>query len=201
MAVSPHELDVIKDKIKAKGDEIRLLKEQGTAKDALGPHIEELLALKSQLPLDDNGETTMKAPAKPETPPKQKQETPKKQAESTSTPEVELSESELRQNRLSKVDLMREAGLDPFEYSFDRTHTATALAELYNEKLENGEEDEAMVVSVAGRIMTRRIFGKKLAFFTLQDETGTIQLQFGDGRLGDSFRVRVYQLSNRDGAG
>jgi hypothetical protein len=200
MAVSPHELDVIKDKIKAKGDEIRLLKEQGTAKDALGPHIAELLALKSQLPPDDNGET-MKAPAKPETPPKQKQETPKKQAESTITPEVELSESELRQNRLSKVDLMREAGFDPFEYSFDRTHTATALAELYNEKLENGEEDETMVASVAGRIMTRRIFGKKLAFFTLQDETGTIQLQFGDGRLGDSFRVRAYQLSYRDGVG
>lgn len=35
------------------------------------------------------------------------------------------------------------------------------------EALEPGQEDEAADVSVAGRIMARRVFGK-LAFFTLQ---------------------------------
>jgi hypothetical protein len=29
-----------------------------------------------------------------------------------------------------------------------------------------------------------------LAFFTMQDESGTIQLQFDKTRLGDSFKVR-----------
>ena len=37
-------------------------------------------------------------------------------------------------------------------------------------------------VAVAGRIMTRRVFGK-LAFFTLQDETGTIQLYLDKNRI------------------
>ncbi|MFL0756890.1 MAG: lysine--tRNA ligase [Prochlorococcus sp.] len=36
-------------------------------------------------------------------------------------------------------------------------------------------EDRLVTVSVAGRVMTRRVMGK-LAFFTLADETGTIQL-------------------------
>ena len=41
-------------------------------------------------------------------------------------------------------------------------------------------------MSVAGRIMARRVFGK-LAFFTLQDDTGIIQLYIDKGRLGDEF--------------
>ena len=40
--------------------------------------------------------------------------------------------------------------------------------------LPNGEERDVSV-AVAGRVMTRRVMGK-LAFFTLADETGTIQL-------------------------
>lgn len=48
--------------------------------------------------------------------------------------------------------------------------------------LEDGEEDESADVTVAGRILTRRIFGK-LAFFTLQDESGTVQLYLDKKRL------------------
>jgi lysyl-tRNA synthetase class 2 len=59
---------------------------------------------------------------------------------------------------------------------------------LYDGKLEGGEEDESANVLVAGRVMTRRVFGK-MAFFTLQDETGTIQLQFDTSRLEDSCKV------------
>jgi len=61
---------------------------------------------------------------------------------------------------------------------------------LYEGKLADGEEDESADVAVAGRIMTRRVFGK-LAFFTLQDESGTIQLQFDKTRLDESFKVRI----------
>lgn len=181
-ATSPQQLSYIKERIKEKGDEIRLLKEQGTGKDELAPHIAQLLSLKSQLPPDDED-----AP-KPKKAPKLKTDPPN---QTKKAPTAELTESELRQNRLGKVELIREAGLEPFDYTFDRTHSASDLAELYDGKLENGEEDESIVVSVAGRIMTRRIFGKKLAFFTLQDDTGTVQIQFDSGRLDDSFKVRV----------
>ena len=96
----------------------------------------------------------------------------------------------MRQIRVEKLATMKEAGVEPFEYTFDTSHTWQALAELYNNRLENGEEDETVDVAVAGRIMLRRVFGK-LAFFTIQDETGTIQLQLVKNRLGTDFKVRM----------
>merc|ERR1711937_355626 len=77
--------------------------------------------------------------------------------------------------------------VEPFEYTFDVTTSTTQLAADYKDKLEPGEEDEGSDVSIAGRIMTRRVFGK-LAFFTMQDENGIIQLQFDKKRLGDTFK-------------
>ena len=53
---------------------------------------------------------------------------------------------------------------------------AKELQEKYVDFLENGEEVEVEHISVAGRIIARRVFGK-LAFFNLfKIETGTIQL-------------------------
>lgn len=98
-----------------------------------------------------------------------------------------MSESELRQARLAKVESMRNEGVEPYAYSYKPTHTAKELQDLYEGKLEGGEEDEAANVSVAGRIMAKRVFGK-LSFFTLQDESGTIQLQMEKRRLGDAFK-------------
>ena len=179
--LSPTELEEINQKIQIKGDEIRQLKSDGIDKAALAPHIEELLALKAQLPQEEKKEAAPKKKAA-----KQPQQQKKKQP---NKPDEELSESELRMNRLAKVEAMREAGVEPFEYSFQTTHSAAQLVSLYDGKLEGGEEDEAADVAVAGRIMTRRVFGK-LAFFTMQDESGTIQLQFDKNRLGDTFKVR-----------
>tara|TARA_B100001063_G_scaffold23173_1_gene17644 strand:- start:45 stop:1418 length:1374 start_codon:yes stop_codon:yes gene_type:complete len=51
--------------------------------------------------------------------------------------------------------------------------------------LPKGEERD-LTVAVAGRVMTRRVMGK-LAFFTLSDETGTIQLFLEKSTLGESF--------------
>lgn len=176
-------LDELNKKIAAKGDEIRKLKADGIDKEALAPHIEELLALKGQLPPDDSQEA--KKPKKKKNKPA-KQNNNKKGKKAAEEP---LSESEIKLNRLAKVESMREADVEPFEYTFDVTTSAAQLQADYTDKLESGEEDEGSDVSVAGRIMTRRVFGK-LAFFTMQDETGIIQLQFDKKRLGDTFKVR-----------
>lgn len=69
---------------------------------------------------------------------------------------------------------MREAGVNPYAYAFDVTsNAATVIAD--NQQLEAGETADGPEVSLAGRIMARRVFGK-LAFFTLQDTTDTLQL-------------------------
>ncbi|PNW61082.1 UNVERIFIED_CONTAM: lysine--tRNA ligase [Euhalothece sp. KZN 001] len=81
--------------------------------------------------------------------------------------------SEIRATRIQKVETLKQEGLNPFAYKWEITAYAEALQQQYV-NLENGEEIDTEV-SIAGRIIARRVFGK-LAFFTLQDETGTIQL-------------------------
>ncbi|GMY16217.1 lysine--tRNA ligase, chloroplastic/mitochondrial [Fagus crenata] len=67
-----------------------------------------------------------------------------------------------------------------FEY---RTHAANQLQDIYKQ-LGNGEESNSKSghVSIAGRIVARGAFGK-LAFFTLRDDSGTIQLYCEKERL------------------
>ena len=84
-----------------------------------------------------------------------------------------MSSDDLRATRLEKVAQLRELGFNPYAYRWDITHHAADLQAKFAD-LPNGEEVD-IEVSLAGRILLRRVFGK-LAFFTLQDETGTIQL-------------------------
>ncbi|MBW4655413.1 MAG: lysine--tRNA ligase [Kaiparowitsia implicata GSE-PSE-MK54-09C] len=84
-----------------------------------------------------------------------------------------MASDDLRATRIEKAQQLRDLGFNPYAYRWDVTHNAAELQDKYAD-LENGAEvgDE---VAIAGRIMNRRVFGK-LAFFTLQDETGTLQL-------------------------
>ncbi|KAL7519576.1 hypothetical protein ACHAWX_004334 [Stephanocyclus meneghinianus] len=175
--------------IATKGDEIRLLKENGIKKEDLAPHVAQLLDLKSQLAgLDDSSDGNTKQSNNHDgSTEKEQKQTPEKE---------EPSVNELRASRLAKVSAMREAGVQPYAYRYECTHTAAQLMALYEDKLAEGEEDaensiafsqrgvQGGDVSVAGRIMARRVFGK-LAFYALQDETGVIQLQFDKKRLGE----------------
>eukprot|EP00904_Undaria_pinnatifida_P005237 jgi/Undpi1/1843/HiC_scaffold_12.g05230.m1 len=95
--------------------------------------------------------------------------------------------AELRAVRIGKAEEIRAAGGNPYAYSWDVTHSSSALNKQW-EGLEPGAEDEAAEVSVAGRIMARRVFGK-LAFFNMQDSEGTFQLYVDKGRLGDDFQT------------
>ncbi|KAM7489691.1 hypothetical protein LguiB_027175 [Lonicera macranthoides] len=89
----------------------------------------------------------------------------------------------VRAIRLQKVQELRNKGFEPYAYKWDRTHSAHQLQEIYR-NLSNGEESntESDCVSIAGRIVARRAFGK-LAFLTLRDDSGTIQLYCEKERL------------------
>ncbi len=94
-----------------------------------------------------------------------------------------MSEEDIRATRLEKVKQLREQGMNPYAYSWDVTHHAGELQEKFAD-IANGEEVD-FEVAIAGRVMTRRVMGK-LAFFTLQDETGTIQLYLEKKRISES---------------
>ena len=75
---------------------------------------------------------------------------------------------ELRDERLRKLEEIKNLGLDPYPAKTDRTVMA---AEIIN----HFDEMEGKTVSVAGRIAGIRKFGK-LAFIVLRDFSGKIQL-------------------------
>jgi lysyl-tRNA synthetase class 2 len=95
-------------------------------------------------------------------------------------PQPQSTLEEIRAARLEKVEQLKKLGLNPYAYKWEVTHQAAALQEKYR-TLANGEEIDVKV-SIAGRIRARRIMGK-LAFFSLQDETGTIQLYLDKKRI------------------
>ena len=73
-----------------------------------------------------------------------------------------------RNERLRKLAALRELGLDPYPAHTERTHDCATMVAQYDEL--DGQE-----VSVAGRVLSIRSFGK-LAFIKLQDASGAVQL-------------------------
>jgi lysyl-tRNA synthetase class 2 len=76
-----------------------------------------------------------------------------------------------RDERLRKLGALREAGVNPYPYKFERTHRAEELHQKYKDLAADVEtEDE---VRVCGRILRER---NTWMFIDLHDESGKIQL-------------------------
>ena len=81
--------------------------------------------------------------------------------------------SDLRETRLEKAKKLQSLGQGPYEVRFESTHNAASL-KVDHDDLPKGQERN-LQVSIAGRIISRRVMGK-LAFFSLADESAQIQL-------------------------
>lgn len=97
---------------------------------------------------------------------------------------------ELR-NRREKLAALRQQGV-AFPNDFRRDHTSDQLHEEFDAKDNQELESLNIEVSVAGRMMTRRIMGKA-SFVTLQDVGGSIQLYVArdslpEGVYNDQFK-------------
>jgi lysyl-tRNA synthetase, class II len=80
--------------------------------------------------------------------------------------------SDQEEQRLKKLEWIREQGIDPFPPRSERTHTAQqAIATFEQAEAEDGEA----LVSVAGRLHSFRDMGKSI-FAHLQDESGQVQV-------------------------
>jgi lysyl-tRNA synthetase class 2 len=93
-------------------------------------------------------------------------------------PESERSLSEILQIRRDKLTALREDGRDPFtvtKYDVD-THA--------QEVNDNYDQLEGKIVSVAGRLMSKRGMGK-VSFCDLQDESGRVQLYVRRDLVGE----------------
>lgn len=103
--------------------------------------------------------------------------------QSQPNPQSASTLEEIRAARLEKVEQLKQLGMNPYAYHWESTHHAAELQEKFAD-LPSGEEVD-LEVAIAGRILARRVVGK-LAFFVLQDETGTIQLYLDKKRLQES---------------
>ncbi len=81
--------------------------------------------------------------------------------------------SEFREARLNKAKILRSKGFNPYSENFKVTHTSKYLIEKFS-YLKSGEEFD-LNVSIAGRVLARRVMGK-IAFFSISDQEGSIQL-------------------------
>lgn len=113
--------------------------------------------------------------------------------------------NEIKLKRINKINQMKENKIESYQYNYKINQTISQLHQKYSylkpgeeekqdNNYENNENNESnsnnyennKLISIAGRIMVRRFFGK-LAFFELKDHTGTIQLYIDKGRLKNEF--------------
>lgn len=111
---------------------------------------------------------------------------------------AEESPSQIRVHRFDKLHRLREAGVNPYPYRFERTHT---LGEIRAEHggLEAGTETE-VEVRVAGRLLLKREQGR-LTFATLRDRDAELQLFVSQGVLGKEAMAAFNELDRGDWVG
>src|SRR5665647_3113091 len=95
------------------------------------------------------------------------------------TPQDENEQSEFRQNhvmaeRREKLKAIRSQGV-AFPNDFRPGNLAANLHKAYGEQAGEAFDTQAVKVSIAGRMMLKRVMGKA-SFATVQDRSGRIQL-------------------------
>ena len=117
----------------------------------------------------------------------------------------ELDMDHLMQVRREKLDRLRAEGKDPFQITkFNRTHTTKQI-------IDNYDELEGKDVTIAGRLMAKRIMGKA-SFCHIQDGEGKIQSyvsindlgeesykQFKEDDIGDIIGITGFVFKTRTG--
>ncbi len=96
-----------------------------------------------------------------------------------------------------QVQQLRDMGKDPYAYKFDKTHTVAQLHEEHRDLPAGQLAEGSAPVQVAGRVRARRFMGK-LAFATLADDSGEIQLYLERTALNeaapDSFKYVLHDV-------
>ncbi|MDH3352922.1 MAG: OB-fold nucleic acid binding domain-containing protein, partial [Nanoarchaeota archaeon] len=92
-------------------------------------------------------------------------------------------EKQIIEERIKKIEILRKEGVNPYSHRFDlndqRVHSIDIKENFAKLKEEEKSGKNAVV---AGRVMTKRSFGK-LSFFSLQDLRGTIQIVVQKGEV------------------
>ena len=96
-------------------------------------------------------------------------------------------EDGLLASRYSKLDHLRQSGIDPYPPRFVRTCDNAAATAMF-EAVESDDTPESTTpsISLGGRIMSMRVMGRA-AFLDIRDGSGTIQALLRENVLGDAY--------------
>ena len=95
-------------------------------------------------------------------------------------------EDQLIKQRIEKLEAIKKLGINPYPYSYDKTHNSIEVLEK-NKKLKV-EERSKKIVKVAGRIMTFRLMGKA-CFGHIQDQSGKIQFYIREDENEEDYKL------------
>jgi lysyl-tRNA synthetase, class II len=99
-----------------------------------------------------------------------------------------------REQRIAKLEALRQQGVDPYPPRVTRTHTAAEALAAYQDAPPPEEPSGGARVIVAGRLMSVRVMGRS-TFAHLADATGQIQIYLRRDTLGeenyDLFRHQI----------
>ena len=101
-------------------------------------------------------------------------------------------DNRLIQDRIKKVNEIRELGVNPYPYNYEVKNKAKDLKEKYSSL--KPEEHTSDMVQVAGRIMLLRKMGKA-SFAIIQDDTAKIQVFLKKDEVGED-KYKVFKKSD-----
>lgn len=105
-----------------------------------------------------------------------------------------VSDNQLRQVRVDKLNALREAGIDPFRANATQTHTSKQALDAF---VDDTPDEDQQSVSVAGRIVAFRVMGKA-TFLKLLDREGKIQCYVRRDEIGEDEYKRFKKLDLGD---
>ncbi len=91
-------------------------------------------------------------------------------------------QDEIVAERMKKLSDLRKQKINPYPYSYDKKDSAATLQKEH-EKLKPEQKSKTQA-KIAGRLMSLRDMGK-IAFATLQDDSGRIQILLQDGETSE----------------
>ena len=98
---------------------------------------------------------------------------------------------DVQKAKREKIAALRERGVNPYPYKFDRTHTLTELIDNFDALESSGE-----TVRAAGRVMLHRASGK-ITFFHVEDMGARLQFS----ARADELEPDVYKMAKSLDAG
>ena len=105
-----------------------------------------------------------------------------------------LTVQEQTKVRIEKLEKLKEKGVAPFGQKFDVKDKIADLKAKYADKSKEELEENVVMATVAGRIITKRDMGK-IAFCNLQDRDGNMQIYIRKDTIGEE-AYSVFKLSD-----